>query len=266
MSNLAGMNKILQTPQGIESIQNAPATPVEDYGIFEGSEEEGRNYDVLTTQSTTNGITLYYTPETQTPAPAAKAGGKRKRAKSPAAPPAPVTPQPGHRGLGPLNSLPVSPEVIFSHGGGRGIRQPGFVRFVSGVARAAPVLCFRKDRRTDEKETLEARTAAFHYFLADSFSTVRALGGRSFGGRCATRAGVYSPVRYLILWSYPLLRDMEVRSQELLALSADTKVLFIRGTKDFVSNIAFVGGASFPGANDICRWPRCRFSAQFAKR
>lgn len=46
---------------------------------------------------------------------------------------------------------------------------------------------------------------------------------------------MYSSNKNLILWSFPLVRDYDVRKQELLALSSDTRVLFIKGTKDWVS-------------------------------
>lgn len=46
---------------------------------------------------------------------------------------------------------------------------------------------------------------------------------------------VYSANRNLILWSYSLVRDMDVWKQELLSLTADARVLFIKGTKDWVS-------------------------------
>lgn len=48
---------------------------------------------------------------------------------------------------------------------------------------------------------------------------------------------VYSSNKNLILWSYPLVRNYDVRKQELLALSSDTRVLFIKGTKDWVSRV-----------------------------
>lgn len=45
---------------------------------------------------------------------------------------------------------------------------------------------------------------------------------------------LHSSNRNLILWSYPLVRDQDFRKQELLALPADTRVLFIKGTKDWM--------------------------------
>ena len=60
-------------------------------------------------------------------------------------------------------------------------------------------------------------------------------GGRSFGARAAARASVYSANNNLILWSYPLIRGSEWRKHELLALSKEKRVLFIKGEKDWVS-------------------------------
>lgn len=51
---------------------------------------------------------------------------------------------------------------------------------------------------------------------------------------------MYSSNKNLILWSYPLVRDYEVRKQELLALSSDTRVLFVKGTKDWVSSSKWI--------------------------
>lgn len=46
---------------------------------------------------------------------------------------------------------------------------------------------------------------------------------------------VYSSNKNFILWSYPMVRNYGVRKQELLALSSDTRVTFVKGTKDWVS-------------------------------
>ncbi|KAG6358532.1 hypothetical protein INS49_012049 [Diaporthe citri] len=46
---------------------------------------------------------------------------------------------------------------------------------------------------------------------------------------------VYSSNKNLILWSYPLVRNYDVREQKLFAISSDTRVLFIKGTKDWMA-------------------------------
>lgn len=242
MANAKGMNALLSDPKIIEQIRNPPAIPIQDFGIFEGSKDPGKDYDIPTTQTGSNGITLYYTPAAaqQHEPVLVRPRNNKKRPRSHSEEPAAAAQQQqheGHRGLGGLDELPVSPQVILSHGGRGDISTPRFVRFVEGVARRAPVLCVRKDMR-EGKDSLETRTAAFNYFLADASASVLALGGRSFGSRCATRATVYSANKYLILWSYPLVSGMDVRSQELLALPEDVRVLFIRGSKDEVSSVA----------------------------
>lgn len=52
-------------------------------------------------------------------------------------------PQSLHRGPGPLETLPASPEIVFLRG--RGIDQMGFIHFVSDIARVVLLLVFRQD-------------------------------------------------------------------------------------------------------------------------
>ena len=172
--------------------------------------------------------------------------------------------------------LPAAPEVIMSHGGSRGILAEAFVQVCSGIARRCPVLAFQKDR-ADTKDAEVTRTAGFISFWLMNDISGKAMGGRSRGARCAVQActyfralqnlgnhfhthlfdktqyadlslpilltsesffsAVYSSNKNLILWSYPLVRNYDVRKQDLLALSSDTRVLFIKGTKDWVSRV-----------------------------
>lgn len=231
IANTAVMNSFIVDPAVVEKIQNSPPIPAETFQILDGCEDPERDYDVPTGQTFSNGVSLCYTPKE--PPRKSKKGRGRKRP-----PPEEEVPQfEGHRGLGVLDILPVSPQIIFTHGSGRDIYQKGFMHFVSGLARTHPVLAFRKDRGEagSREEELYKRTAAFNYFFNDAYSSVRAMGGRSFGGRSAARASVYSTNKNLILWSYPLIRDSDWRKDELIALSEDTRVLFIKGEKDWVS-------------------------------
>ena len=52
------------------------------------------------------------------------------------------------------------------------------------------------------------------------------------GKSAAARAQIYSPVRKLIFFTYPLTRALEERYEELLALEASTDVLFVVGDSD----------------------------------
>lgn len=223
------MNSLLLDPEVIQEIRNNPSTPVETFEIRDGCDDPENNFDVPTGQTFSNGVCLYYTP----PPPK---GGKGRGRKRPAEEEAGLLE--GHQGLGVLDVLPVSPQIIFTHGSGRDIFQKGFVHFMRGLARTHAVLAFNKDScpAGPRGEELFKRTAAFNYFFNDAYSSVRALGGRSFGGRSAARASVYSTNKNLIFWSYPLIRDADWRKDELIALSEDTRVLFIKGERDWVSH------------------------------
>lgn len=237
-ANTAVMNSFILDPAVVEEIQDGPQIPAETFEILDGCDNPERNYDVPTGQTFSNGVSLYYTPE-QPPLPPTPPKSKKGRGRK-RPPPEEDVPQPeGHQGLGVLDILPVSPQIIFTHGSGRDIYQKGFMHFVRGMARTHPVLAFRKDRGAagSREEELYKRTAAFNYFFNDAYSSVRALGGRSFGARSAARASVYSTNKNLIFWSYPLIRDSDWRKDELVALSEDTRVLFIKGEKDWVSSL-----------------------------
>jgi len=139
----------------------------------------------------------------------------------------------GKRGLGHLNDLPVQPRFIFTHGRGRKIDNLGFINFVSGIARTFPVLVW------NGVEDINDRVQTYNYLYNDGQQTYVGIGGRSTGGRASVRTSAFSRNKKLVLWSYPLVRNSEVRSPELLALSADTRVLFIRGANDYVCTFSF---------------------------
>jgi hypothetical protein len=140
-----------------------------------------------------------------------------------------ISPKPKvYRGLGHL-PLPAEPEIIFSHGKTRGIDDPGFIHFVEGMARFFNILCFQGNASQND------RLLSYRYFLDDAVRTCKAMGGRSVGSLSAVRASIYTTNKKFILWSFPLVQDMENMEEVLLALPADAKVLFIRGSKDFVS-------------------------------
>lgn len=234
MTDSKGMKSFILDPEVVAEIQDDPLTVVETFEILDGCEDADRSYDVPTGQTFSNGVCLYYTPVEEPPPPKKGTSQGRKRRAEEEADEQPK----GHRGLGVLDILPVSPQVIFTHGSGRGIFQKGYMYFMQGLARTHAVLAFRKDRgdSTSRTEELYKRTAAFHYFYNDAYGSVVALGGRSFGARSAVHASVYSANRSLILWSYPLIRESDWRKDELIALSEDTRVLFIKGERDWVSS------------------------------
>lgn len=235
MADSKGMNLYLRHPDVVEEIQDEPSIPAKTFEIFDGCEAPERNFDVPTGQTFSNGVCLYYTPEEASPPPtpprSQKGRGRKRRVEEE------VQQPDGHQGLGVLDILPVSPQVIFTHGSNRDIFSKPLMSFVRGLARTHSVLAFRKDRGQEGSrgEELFKRTSAFNYFFNDAYSSVLAMGGRSFGARSAARASVYSTNKNLILWSYPLIRDSDWRKDELIGLSEDKRVLFIKGDKDWVS-------------------------------
>ncbi|KAI7773281.1 hypothetical protein LA080_011359 [Diaporthe eres] len=192
MAGIKGMNSFILAPDVIEDIGDDPIIPVESFEILDGCEDPERSYDVPTGQTFSNGA-------------AAASGRRRKKHSHQRA----TRAKKNHQGLGVLDVLPVSPQVIFTHGSGRDISQKGFVHFVRGLAREHAVLAFRRDRgvRGSRAEELFKRTAAFNYFFNDAYCSVRAMGGRSFGARAAARASVYSTNKNLILWKMNIHYD-----------------------------------------------------------
>jgi hypothetical protein len=117
------------------------------------------------------------------------------------------------------------PELIFTHGRGSTLDNPAIVAFSKGFARTSPVLCFHDTRpMTDRVTTFRA--------LMQNFPAATAAGGRSMGSRASCRAALYSPIRKLIFFTYPLIRGLDERYEELLALPAEVDVLLIIGDED----------------------------------
>ena len=52
------------------------------------------------------------------------------------------------------------------------------------------------------------------------------------GARASARAQIYSRIKLLIFFTYPLVRGLDERYEEVLSLTADTDVLFIIGDSD----------------------------------
>lgn len=199
-----GMNKIFCNDVSVKEIREAPSTAIVSYAIYAGLEIEGRNYDIPTAQGRSNGVVLYYSPaQDAKTASASASGGKvksgRKRGASDDGEGAPAPKR--LRGLGALDELPVSPQVILGHGGNRGMLAPAFVEFSKGIARNFSVLTFQKDRE-DPKDNVDIRTAAFTYLHLDSLQTCIALGGRSRGARCAVRASKSTLLFHLFITDF----------------------------------------------------------------
>ncbi|KAI9732736.1 MAG: hypothetical protein M1818_007470 [Claussenomyces sp. TS43310] len=122
-------------------------------------------------------------------------------------------------------ALALQPDFIFTHGKGSRLDNPTIVAFAQGFARTHRVLCFEGD------DNMVRRTVLFRS-LANLYPTATVVGGRSMGSRAAVRSAIYSPIKKLIFFTYPLTRDLQERYEELLALDCDTDVLFIVGDMD----------------------------------
>jgi hypothetical protein len=117
------------------------------------------------------------------------------------------------------------PFCVFTHGKSTTLDDPHVRSFCLGFARTAPILVFQDYR----EEILRVQTFRS---LANSFPGVKAYSGRSLGARNAARATVFSTIKRVILVTFPLVRGLDVRYSDLLALSADAEVLFLSGDSD----------------------------------
>ena len=127
--------------------------------------------------------------------------------------------------------------LIFTHGAGGTITSDGIAHFSGGFSKIAKssVVCFQGNMN------LKSRTKMFDAVHDNVIQTYRhetpiALGGRSMGARAALLAAM-EDTKCLILASYPLHTDKEVRDQTLLDLPADKEVLFISGDQDSMCDL-----------------------------
>jgi hypothetical protein len=125
----------LLCPRLMERIRAKPLIPAETFEIFQGCKDAERNFDITTGQTISNGVVLCYTPKEAVLTP--KKSRKRQLLEEEK-----VT---HHEGLGVLDILPVSPQVIFTHGSARDIFEKSFTYFVRGLARTRATLAFRMD-------------------------------------------------------------------------------------------------------------------------
>lgn len=116
------------------------------------------------------------------------------------------------------------PDVIFTHGRSV-LERPAIIRFMEGFARTQTILCF------EDSLDFPHRINVFRALLA-KYPSTNVLAGKSMGARAAARAQLYSHVKKIIFFTYPLVRGLDQRYEELLALEPDTEVLFIIGDSD----------------------------------
>ncbi|XMA19384.1 hypothetical protein WAI453_012175 [Rhynchosporium graminicola] len=118
-----------------------------------------------------------------------------------------------------------NPDMICTHERRSPLDNPALVSFTEGWARTQVALSFVNDGELNE------RAGTFRHLMV-TYPSATTLGGKSFGARSATRGSIYSPANKLVMFTYPLVRGLDERYEELLALQADVDVLFIAGDAD----------------------------------
>jgi hypothetical protein len=106
-----------------------------------------------------------------------------------------------------LEILP-QPDIICNHGHRNGLDVPSLIEFSEGLARTQTCLSFV------DFSDLKHRTSTFRSLMSTFPSA--AVGGRSYGSRASTPAAIWSPVRKLIFFTFPLVRGTDERYEELL--------------------------------------------------
>ena len=126
---------------------------------------------------------------------------------------------------------PIMPNLIFTHGAGGTLKADAIVNFSNGFASnsEAGIVCFQGNMN------LKSRVKMFNAVI-DYLAFPKCLGGRSMGARAAVMAAT-EETTHLVLISYPLHTDKELRDQILLDLTASVKVIFISGTKDTMCDL-----------------------------
>jgi len=119
----------------------------------------------------------------------------------------------------------AKPLVVFTHGRNSTLENQHLTAFCQGFAREAPILLF-EDLRNELQRIAVFRT------LVSTYPSIRAFSGRSAGARNAAKASIHADVKRLIFFTYPLVRDLNYRYADLLALGPDIEVLFVVGDSD----------------------------------
>lgn len=129
------------------------------------------------------------------------------------------------------NHEPIMPTLIFTHGAGGTLKADAIANFSNGFAShsEAGIVCFQGNMN------LKSRVKMFNAVI-DHLAFPKCLGGRSMGARAAVMAAT-DETTSLVLVSYPLHTDKDLRDQILLDLPASVKVIFISGTKDTMCDL-----------------------------
>jgi len=138
-----------------------------------------------------------------------------------------------------LNS--ITPALIFTHGSGGTLQSDAVANFVNGFVSSplnSSILCFQGNMN------LKSRVKMFDAVIdagntqpeLEMRTSPRCLGGRSSGARAASMAAT-DETTYLVLVSYPLHTDKEVRDEILLDLPETMRVVFISGDHDSMCDL-----------------------------
>jgi hypothetical protein len=119
----------------------------------------------------------------------------------------------------------AEPLVVFTHGRNSTLENIHVTAFCKGFGCEAPILLFQ-----DTRAELE-RISVFRTLLT-TYPSIKVLSGRSAGARNAARASLHAPVKRLIFFTYPLVRGLDYRYADLIALGPDIEVLFVVGDGD----------------------------------
>ncbi|MCJ1247921.1 hypothetical protein MMC30_005136 [Trapelia coarctata] len=122
--------------------------------------------------------------------------------------------------------------LIFTHGEGAGDDDMGsasMVNFSQGFAKHLPLLMF------DGSKSITSRIEEYKKTMGAT-NHCNNIGGRGMGGIAAARC-VDENTKHVVLVSYPLRKDSEVRDTELLALPHWVKVIFVSGDRDHLLDI-----------------------------
>lgn len=119
-----------------------------------------------------------------------------------------------------------TPVLIFTHGSGGDLSAAAMTNFVSGFAGISPILCFKGNMNLPSRTKMFQRVCENNQNFANS-----CLGGRSMGARAAVMAAT-KDTTHLVLVSYPLHTEKDIRDKILLDIPPTVKVIFITGDKD----------------------------------
>ena len=123
----------------------------------------------------------------------------------------------------------ASPSLIFTHGAGGTLASQAIATFSLGFGALLPILCFQGTMN------LKSRVKMFNAVIEHQHCS-SCLGGRSMGARAAVMAAS-DPASRLILVSYPLHTNKEVRDQILVDLAPDIQVIFVSGDRDSMCDL-----------------------------